>query len=148
MFHWTYLLGKLSVLIFEHPMSLYTCQSPTGNPSSHPKMSDCVTDTTFVSFHCVKGCWEIWGSWNRLTPAGHVWLLDVLLCHSCMRNVPMLSIPVVPKESRMCWAQLFSWLPVGDWIRAASPGEVFFAGCWQYSGAAGGSKLKVWEAPG
>lgn len=38
----------------------------------------------------------------------------------------MLSIPVVPKESRVCWAQLFSWLPVGDWIRAASPGEGFF----------------------
>lgn len=24
-------------------------------------------------------------------------------------------IPVVPKESRMCWAQLFSWLSVDGW---------------------------------
>lgn len=38
-------------------------------------------------------------------------------------------IPVVPKESRMCWAQLFSWLSVGGWEdQSSQPRGVFLQG--------------------
>lgn len=129
MFHWTDLLGKLSVLIFEHPMSLCTCQSPTGNPSSHTKMSDHVTDTTFCFLPL---CHRLLGNLGFMEQAHPSWSCLAAGCSALSRlyeEHAYALIPAVPKESRMCWPQLFSWLAVGGGEdQSSQPRGVFLQG--------------------
>lgn len=83
-------------------------------------MSKYVTDSTFRFFsHCQRySLWVIIGKSGvrRTGSLQQIGLGCWMLCSAELdEELACALIPVVPKESRRCWAQVFCWPAAGGW---------------------------------